>query len=400
MCVQPSAPNTDSSDLSSARRPQFDEPTTRVKMLPGIPQTIRRPALVPTLPRLLIVSDTLPPDPNGIALIAVRTAEILARRATVHLVGPNGSSAPPGVCYTGAARLPVGTPDVHIPRPLLRSMSNAVSAADRVVIHTLGPLGCAALYYARRQRKHVTLFMHNDYPALLRYGLPRTAAAPVVNWLAQRVERWAQERASRIVVPLDARSNGYEVLRLDPPRYTGWASPGLDNSRLTVAYHGRVSREKSVDITVRAIHAADPDHTRLRFRIIGDGSQLWTTLRLAEVLGVPVEHVPWCTDPRPALCGAQIYVTASRIETFSMTTLEALGCGLPLIARGVGQISNYVQHGVNGLLFQSDDQLAGLLAGLAGDRDARLRLSSAARGRAVDDSLWEQFADASWRTCR
>ena len=345
--------------------------------------------------RLLIVSDTLPPDPNGIALIALHTAELLALRADVHLVGPVGAHVPPSVRYSGVRRLPIGTPDLHLPRPAMRLVADAVAAADRVVVHTLGPLGCLALRDARRMGKHSTLFRHNDYPSLLRYGLPRTPVTPLVNRIAERLERWADGAATRVVAPWGTPRDGYEVLHLDPPRYSGAAPATNGNGHVTVAYHGRVSREKAVDATVRAINAADPQHRRLRFRIVGDGSQLAATLHLADSLGVPVEHVPWCAEPRAALSSAQIYVTASRIETFSMTTLEAIGCGLPIIARSVGQIASYVHHDVNGLLFESDEQLAPLLATLAGDANARHRLAAEAQASSTDRTLWDQFAEAS-----
>lgn len=345
--------------------------------------------------RILIVSDTLPPDPNGIALIAFHTAEILAERAPVTIIGPRGAPFSSAVAYSGVGRLPIGTPDVHMPRPSIAAVSRAVAAADRVVVHTLGPLGVAALYIAHRQRKHSTLFQHNDYPALLRYGLPQTVAAPLVNWLARRVERWSAVLATRVVAPAGTPRAGYEVLRLDPPRYAGGGAMKSPNGHITIAYHGRVSREKALDTTVKAIHAADPQHARLRFRIIGDGSQLAPTLHLAERLGVPVEHVPWCVEPRVALRDADIYVTASRTETFSMTTLEAMGCGLPLIARRVGQIPSYVRHDVNGLLFDSDEQLPRLLDALASDPGARARLANEAQASASDRTLWQQFAEAS-----
>ena len=345
--------------------------------------------------RVLIVSDTLPPDPNGIALIALHTEVILSERVSVHLVGTHGAPVPDGIRYTGIRRMPLGTPDLHLPRPAFRTISDAVSDADRVVVHTLGPLGCLALHYARRFNKHSTLFLHNDYPSLLRYGLPRTFVAPIVNRIAARLERWGADAATRVVAPWGTPRDGYDVLRLDPPRYPVAAAAEGGNGHLTIAYHGRVSREKAVDATVRAIHAVDPNHHRLQFRIVGDGSQLVPTLRLAAKLGVPVEHVPWCVDPRAALRGAQVYVTASRTETFSMTTLEAIGCGLPLIARSVGQISSYVRHDVNGLLFDDDQQLPALLGALADDSRVRLRLAAEARAASTDRTLWDQFAEAS-----
>jgi glycosyltransferase involved in cell wall biosynthesis len=363
------------------------------------------PASDPIAPRtaarqqILIVSDTMPPDPNGIALIAFHTAELLSTSFDVHVIGPGAAEFSPAIAYSRIGRLPLGTPDLHIPRPALRAISSAVSAADRVVVHTPGPLGLAALHYARRIGKHSTLFQHNDYPVLVKYGLPRTLAAPLLSRVAGWVDRWSVRAAARVVAPSGATTRDREVLRLDPPLYL--STPRVSNGHdgpVTVAYHGRVSREKAVDVIVRAIHSADPGHRRIRLLIVGDGSQLRRVLRLADALGVPVEHVPWCADPRRAIIGADIYVTASRTETYSITTLEALGCGLATIARRVGNIPAYVTDGVNGLLFDRDDQLAELLTRLISDSNLRERLAESASLSATSESIWEQFALASARS--
>lgn len=343
--------------------------------------------------RLTIVSDTLPPDRNGIALIAFLTAQILAKERAVHLVGPEGVAPPPGLQYSSVPRLPIGTGDVQLPRPAMHCVSDAVSNADEVVVHTLGPLGVAALYYAKRRRIPVTLFMHNDYPRLLRHGLPRNPIVPAMGWLAARLEEWAKRTARRVVTPCGMAGDGSEVLRLAPPTFPIPVGNGSDGS-VTVAYHGRVSREKALDATVRSIHAIDRG-PQLRFRIVGDGSQLSHILGLASELDVETHHVPWRAEPRHALADVDIYVTASRTETFSMTTLEAMGCGLPVIARRIGQIPAYIQHGVNGLLFDTDAELTELLAELAVDPAKRARLSAGARASSIDKTLWDQFADAS-----
>ncbi len=275
-------------------------------------------------------------------------------------------------------------------------MSRAVAAADRVVVHTPGPLGLAALLFARRYGKHSTLFQHNDYPALLKYGLPRTIAAPLVSRIAGSIDRWSVQAASRVVSSAGNTTHGHEVLRLIPPRYELLpVARNSDERSILIAYHGRVSREKSVDTIVRAIHAADPSGRRLRFRIIGAGSQLRQVLGLAESLGVSVEHIAWCDDPRAALRGTDIYVTASRTETYSITTLEALGCGLPIIARRVGNVPAYVTHGANGLLFDTDEELAGRIKMLMNDSVLRQRMAENANISATTESIWQQFASAS-----
>ncbi len=348
--------------------------------------------------RLLIVSDTMPPDPNGIALIAFHTAELLSQSFDVHVVGAAGARfLAPGITYTGIPRLPIGTPDLHVPRPAFGVIARAVAAADRVVVHTPGPLGLAALHYARRAGKHTTLFQHNDYPALVKYGLPRTIAAPLLERMAARIHHWSIHAATRVVAPTRSSNDARcEVLRLDPPDYPNSNGRARsEHERLTIAYHGRVSREKAVDALVRAIHAADPERRLLRLRIVGDGSQLLPTLRLASALGVLVEHVPWCTEPRRALVDAAMYVTASRTETYSITTLEAMGCGLPIIARRVGNIPGYVTDGSNGLLFDVDEQLPGLIKRLTLDDGLRHHLGESARKHATSRSIWEQFAGAA-----
>lgn len=346
--------------------------------------------------RLLVVSDTLSPDPNGVALIALRTSELLAVRADVHLLGPVGAAAPDGVRFTGLKRTPFGTADFRVPYPGPRTVGQAVRECDAVVVHTLGPLGCEALLFARRYNKHSTLFLHNDFAKLMRHTLRARAGRSVAEWSAARIESWAVGVAGRVVAPSSMAMPSSDVFRLDPPLYDVKSQrEHRGEAPLTVAYHGRISREKAVDSTIRAIADADPRHNRFRFRLIGDGSQLLPTLRLARELGVPVDHVPWCKEPIASLAEADIYVMASRTETYSMASLEAIGCGVPVIARSVGEIPGYIRHGETGLLFESDRQMPGLIRRLADDPALRTRMASRALAAATEKSVWQQFADAS-----
>ncbi|MEP7214604.1 MAG: glycosyltransferase [Anaerolineaceae bacterium] len=345
---------------------------------------------------LLVVSDTLSPDPNGVALIAMRTSELLSVRADVHLLGPAGARAPSTVRFTGLKRTAIGTADFRLPYPGPRTVARAVREADAVVVHTLGPLGCEALLFARRYNKHSTLFLHNDFAKLMRHTLRARAGRNVAEWSAGRIESWAVGMASRVVAPSSMAMPRSDVFRLDPPLYEARVHrEHRAEAPLTVAYHGRISREKAVDSTVRAIADADPGHRRFRFRLIGDGSQLVPTLRLARELGVPVDYVPWCKEPMASLAEADIYVMASRTETYSMASLEALGCGVPVIARSVGEIPAYIRHGETGFLFESDRQMPELIRRLADDPALRTSIASRALAAATEKSVWQQFADAS-----
>jgi glycosyltransferase involved in cell wall biosynthesis len=217
-----------------------------------------------------------------------------------------------------------------------------------------------------------------------------------LEWAAALAERWAVSRADRVISCAAAYSK-VEVLSIRAPVFDCRSPARLGDGQITIAYHGRLSPEKAVDATVRAIAAAHPTHDKIRFRIVGAGSLLQSTLSLGHSLGVRIEHVPWCAEPRDHLTTAQIYVTASREETFSISTLEAMGCGLPVIARAVGSIPSYLHHGENGLLFESDGELPDLTRLLVTDENLRLSLGRAARDAAIDKSIWEQFAEASVR---
>jgi glycosyltransferase involved in cell wall biosynthesis len=218
-----------------------------------------------------------------------------------------------------------------------------------------------------------------------------------LEWAAALAERWAVRSADRVISCCAAAYSKVEVLSIRAPVFPCSSPAGLGDGQVTIAYHGRLSPEKAVDATVRAIAAVDPAHDKIRFRIVGTGSLLQSTLSLGHSLGVPVEHVPWCAEPRDHLTTAQIYVTASREETFSISTLEAMGCGLPVIARAVGSIPSYLHHGENGLLFERDRELPDLIRLLVTDENLRLSLGQAARDAAIDKSIWEQFAEASVR---
>ena len=355
------------------------------------------PAVRQRRPRLLVVSDTLPPDPNGVALIAMRTSGLLSARADVHLLGPPGAPVPLGVRFTGMKRMAVGTADFRLPYPGPRTVAQAVRDSDAVVVHTLGPLGCEALIFARRYNKHSTLFLHNDFANLMRHTLRASAGRSTAEWAAGRIERWAVGTANRVVAPSSMGMPTSDVFRLDPPLHDlSEQREPRGGATLTVAYHGRISREKALDSTIRAIADADPGHRRLRFRIIGDGSQLLPTLRLARELGVAVDHIPWCKEPIGWLAEADIYVMASRTETYSMASLEAIGCGVPVIGRSVGEIPSYIRHGETGLLFESDRQMPGLIRRLADDATLRASMAARALVAATDKSVWQQFADASF----
>ena len=62
----------------------------------------------------------------------------------------------------------------------------------------------------------------------------------------------------------------------------------------------------------------------------------------------------------PYLQAMDIYVLPSLTETTSISTLEAMSCGLPVVVTPVGYVKNYIHDGKNGLFFPKKN--SGILA--------------------------------------
>lgn len=114
---------------------------------------------------------------------------------------------------------------------------------------------------------------------------------------------------------------------------------------------------KNVDVLLRAFAAAKIENARLR--VGGGGPQRARLGRLAHALGI-AKQVEFCgvvpPERAPAFyAGCDALVCASRVETFGVTLIEALACGVPVLATRCGGPEDIVRPGQNGLLVQPGD---------------------------------------------
>ena len=150
------------------------------------------------------------------------------------------------------------------------------------------------------------------------------------------------------------------------------------------------------------VHAAQP---KARLLIVGRGLHgeekslpgLWASLGLAEA----VRYAGWVQpEELPgyfAAAQAAIYpyedTLISRCKC-SAKLIEMLAHGVPLVASAVGQNSEYIEHGVSGLLAPAGDNAA-LAAGvvrLLADHELAARLGEGARQRMAGPFSWERLA--------
>lgn len=116
----------------------------------------------------------------------------------------------------------------------------------------------------------------------------------------------------------------------------------------------------------------------------------------AEGVGSRVHLLGGCNTPEEVYAALDVHALASSSEGLSNTLLEAMACGLPVVATRVGGNPEVVQDGVTGLLVPPDDgaALAGALARVLGDRQLAAALGNAARQLVLHRFAHEHMIEA------
>lgn len=146
-----------------------------------------------------------------------------------------------------------------------------------------------------------------------------------------------------------------------------------------------VERDKGQRMIIGAARRLADVHPELLFVLLGSGPDE-SALRSAAAGLANVVFEGQRDDVGDYLAAFDLFVFPSRSEGLGSTLLDAMDCGLPVVATRVGGIPDVVRDGETGLLVAMDDEagLAAAIAGLARDPARREAMSRAARARALE----------------
>ena len=277
--------------------------------------------------------------------------------------------------------------------------------------------------------------------ASLLYGVPHVVTAhslePLRPWKAEqlgggyRLSSWVEKTAFESAAAVIAVSRGMrsDVLgcypAVDPERVhvvhngvdTGFYRPvddtdvldrlGIDPDRPSVAFVGRITRQKGVPHLLRAALRIDRAIQLVLLagaadtaELAAETDELVDRLRSERTGVVLVSEMLPREDVRQVLSHATVFCCPSVYEPLGIVNLEAMACSTAVVASAVGGIPEVVADGVTGLLvpYDSDDPgafeagLATAIDELAGDPARATAMGRAGRSRAVAEFGWDAVA--------
>jgi glycosyltransferase involved in cell wall biosynthesis len=165
---------------------------------------------------------------------------------------------------------------------------------------------------------------------------------------------------------------------------------------LRIGLVGRLSREKGVDIFLRAAAELVRQRPATRFSIAGDGPDRATLEQLIVQLGLgPSAFLLGRTDDMPGFYSSiDVLASASRQEGLPIALLEGMASGLPIVATSVGAVPQLVRDGETGLLVETENPaaLASAMLRVVDDPLLRQSLGDHARRLIADEFSADRMA--------
>ena len=187
--------------------------------------------------------------------------------------------------------------------------------------------------------------------------------------------------ARTAVIPNGVDLSVYSPERADSSSAVRRTSSGT----FVVGAIGNIRHAKAYDVLLHAAVRLKARYEGYRFVIVGDGTATplgRELLHLRDALGLTavVDFVGFRADVRPLLRTFDIYALTSRTEGFSISTLEAMAGGVPIVATRCGGPEQILEDDVTGRLVQngSPEAIADAIDALRKDGDTRARLALAA----------------------
>ncbi|MEU6524838.1 glycosyltransferase family 1 protein [Streptomyces sp. NPDC046924] len=357
--------------------------------------------------RVVIVTESFPPDVNGVAHCALQTARHLVDRGHSPVVVAPAVPATAGDAPDDRAPCPVvripslplpGYPQVRVALPS-RRVTAAITEHRADLVHLASPfvLGARGMAAASRLGLPAVAVYQTDLAGYARTYMGAGGAA------AWRRIRSVHSAADLTLAPSGAARRdlqehgvprvelwprGVDTVRFRPElRNEALRRELAPNGELIVGYVGRLAPEKQVELL-----AGTSTLPGVRVVVVGDGPSrpgLEQAMPGAVFLGRRTGD-----ELARIFASLDVFAHTGPFETFCQTVQEAMASGVPVVAPAVGGPLDLVAHGRTGFLVPPCDAAAVRDAVWSLAADPRLRAAYGAAGRAtVEGRTWAAVGD-------
>jgi glycosyltransferase involved in cell wall biosynthesis len=325
--------------------------------------------------RIALFTETFLPKIDGIVTRLSHTVDHLQRMGHQVLVfSPDGGIREyKGAKIHGVRGFPMPLyPELKlaIPRPSVR---RALERFKPDLIHVVNPavLGVGGIYYAKSLDIPLIASYHTHIPKYLdHYGFGMFE--PLIWELLKLAHNQATlnlvtstamqtELTEHGIERVDVWQRGVDTELFQPHlaslEMRSHLSQGHPEAPLLL-YVGRLSAEKEID-RIKPILASIPG---ARLALVGDGP--YRQELVDQFADTPTHFVGYLRGEAlaTAFASADAFIFPSRTETLGLVLLEAMAAGCPVIAANAGGIPDIVTDGINGYLFDPNDEQGAIAA--------------------------------------
>lgn len=273
------------------------------------------------------------------------------------------------------------------------SMTKLLQAQQPTILQTfLFHANIVGTFAARRAK--VPVIVHGVRvadPRRWRHWMDRFASrqAARIVCVSHSVAEFTRHRSRTALQKLVVIPNGVDLRRVDAAAPIPLDQLGAIASRRAITCVARLDRQKGIDWLLQAARQflqALPDHDLI---LVGDGPDAEELRILAENLRISdrVYFVGWRADVAGILKSSDVFVLPSRWEGMPNALLEAMACGLPVVATRVEGVAEVLTRNAEEQLvtFEDTAALVRQVTSIASNRQLAARLGSENRERIVSE---------------
>ena len=370
--------------------------------------------------RVAVVTETFPPEVNGVAMtLGWLVNGMLQKGHSVQVVRPRQSREQALVQHEGLDEvLSQGVPlpaygELRFGMPSKNRLLKLWTERRPDIVHvvTEGPLGWSAVAAARKLQLPITSSFHTNFQSYSQHygiGLLKT---PIESYLRKLHNRTQATMVPTRSLVKDLTARGYEnvtllsrgvALEQFGPQHRSDALRqqwGVQGDAPVILLVGRLAKEKNVGLVVAAFRAIKARQPEVRLVFVGDGPlRKALTEACPEAIFVGVQKG---RDLATCYASADLFLFPSVTETYGNVVPEALASGLAVVSYDCAAALELIESGFNGMLVPSGDDVSfvnsAVQLALDPQRMSRFRVAAV---KAVADRSWDSVVDSFVNTLR